>query len=183
MRSYDFGDVYDCRKAPGLDHFIIVVGVQNIGDKTYILFEKVTSRVYKAFKKLSDFFENNCHGQCNTFKHNFKSDDHIYHYGKLCNTLFLDKDENFALTEDSMIVIKGDPHKTEVEVLENLIKAKMAVSKVRISDGDIYKLEAIIKNSGNIISDAVALAMRQSFNRIDKEIRILKHQKTVVKKS
>lgn len=181
MREYDFGDIYDCREAPNVKHFIVLLGTQKIENTSYILFEKVTSRVYKAFSSLSVFFEKNCHNKCKEFIHNFKKDDHIYHYGKLCNTLFLDKEVNFSFTEDSMIVIKGDPEKTEVDVFEGWIKEKMAKPKTRIANVDIYKLIAIIKNSDNI-SDPVGLAIRTAFNKIEKDIKNQKREKLLARK-
>lgn len=180
MRDYDFGDVYDCRNVPGVEHFIVIFGFQNIKGKKYIFYEKVTSRVYKAFKKLSDFFEGNCNGQCKKFKHNFKDTNPVYHYGKLCFTLFLDKDENY-LDEDSMIVVRGEPQKTEATILEQWIKEGMAISKTRISNVDIYKLIAILNNSDNI-SRPILDNIRTAFNKVDKMIKAQLIQKSLKKK-
>lgn len=169
MRDYGFGDVYDCRNVPGVEHFIIILGFQEIKGRKFVFYEMVTSRVYKAFKKLSDFFEQNCRGKCNKFKHNFKDTKPINNIGNLCSILFLDKNENF-LDEDSMIVIKGEPVRAEATVLEKWITEDMAKPKVRISNVDIYKLIAILNNSDNI-SAPVANNIRASFNKVDRAIK------------
>ncbi|MCX6762967.1 MAG: hypothetical protein NT093_04285 [Candidatus Moranbacteria bacterium] len=180
MSDYDFGDVYDCRNVPGVEHFIVIFGIQVLKGKKFILYERVTSRVYKAFKKLSDFFEGNCNGQCKKFKHNFKDTKHVYHVGKLCFTLFLDKDANY-LDEDSMMVIKGEPEKTEANILEKWVKEGMAKAKIRISDVDVYKLMAILNNSDNI-SRLIIDNIRASFNKVDKLIKEQKLKKQLKKK-
>ncbi len=180
MGDYGFGDVYDCRNVPEVEHFIVILGFQEIKGKKIIFYEKVTSRVYKAFKKLSDFFEGNCNGQCKKFKHNFKDKTPIFHYGKLCFTLFLDKDENY-LNEDSMVVIKGDPEKTDETIMEQWIKAGLAKSKTRISNVDIYKLMAILNNSDNL-SSPVIHHIRLAFSGVDKMIKMQNLQKASKKK-
>lgn len=184
MKEYGFGDIYDCRDVPGVEHFIVIFGFQEIKGKKYIFYEKVTSRVYKAFKKLSDFFEGNCHGRCDKFKNSFKDTNPIYHYGKLCYTLFLEGNENF-IEEDSMIVIKGEPQKTEATILEKWIKEGIAKANVRISNVDIYKLMSILNNSDNI-SAPILCSIRTAFNKVDKMIKGQKkqvHQKLLRKRN
>lgn len=180
MRDYGFGDVYDCRNVPEVEHFIVIFGFQEKKGKKIIFYEKVTSRIYKAFKKLSDFFEGNCNGQCKKFKHNFKDKKPVFHYGKLCFTLFLDKDENY-LDEDSMIVIKGEPERTEENIMELWIEEGLAKPKTRISNVDIYKLMAILNNSDNI-SSPVIHHIRIAFSRVDKMIKEQIRQKELKKK-
>ena len=180
MIDYGFGDVYDCRNVPEVEHFIVILGFQEVKGRKFVFYEKVTSRVYKAFKKLSDFFEVNCNGQCKKFKNNFKDIKPIYHYGKLCFTLFLDKDENY-FDEDSMIVIKGEPEKTEATILEEWVKEGIAKSKTRISNVDVYKLMAILNNSDNI-SNPVIHNIRVAFSRVDKMIKEQMRQKALKKK-
>ena len=169
MNDYSFGDIYDCRNAMGIDHYILVLGCRKIEKKEYILYEKITSRVYKAFSKLSKFFDDNCIGRCEKFKHNFKDKSTIHHYGKLCFTLFLDKTENY-LEEDSMIVIKGEPVISEKIILNKWKKEGLSKFKDRISDVDVYKLIAIINHSDNL-SVPTTENIRASFNQVNRMIK------------
>lgn len=175
MMDYGFGDVYDCRNVPEVGHFIVIIGSRETKDKVYVFYEKVTSRIYKAFEKLSKFFEDNCNGKCNKFKHNFKDKKPVLNYGKLCFTLFLDKNENY-FDQDSMLVIKGDPNKTDAKILEKWIAEGLAKSHTRISNVDIYKLMAIINHSDNI-SKGVANDARTSFKEVDRLIKDQVRQK------
>lgn len=176
--DYSFGDIYDCRKYSGLKHFILILGTQKTDGKEIVLYEVITSRIYKAFEELCAFFEDNCHhDKCAAFKRHFKNknENTIYPSGRLCFTLFLDKDIN-SLDQDSMVIINGEPRKDEASVLDQLHKDKFITFKTRISDVDIYKLIAIINYSDNL-NKFTANAIRSSIITVNEGIKKQKARK------
>lgn len=169
--DYEFGDIFDCRKVPTVDHFIVVIGT----NKNEVMYYKIFSRTYTVFKDIVDFFNSCISKKCSTFQHKFskeKGKEDISLYGKLSHTLFLDRETNYmmCLDVDSMVIVNSEPDLIDKDALDMYVKDRIALYKVPMANIDIYKLIGIIKHS-KYIGPAKGIQIRTSFNRKRKTIK------------
>lgn len=164
--SYEFGDVIDCVKHTEIGHYIVILGID--AKKNRVLYERITSRVYKAFDKLCSFFNKYCIDEkCERghFKRNFKEKKCINPVD-LFSVFFLDKDiYNPKLTEDSMIVINRDPRADDIKTFNYREKSRLIEYAFSLSEEDIYRLFTHIRTS-NYISGYNKKLIRKSFNLV-----------------
>src|SRR3989339_1428818 len=150
--DYEFGDIIDCRKTPSIKHFILIVGLNN---KKEVMYYIITSKTYKVFKNVLDFF-NDCIEKKNPrFYHFFskeEKDKRIYPTGNLCDAFFLDQHTNYQLCfeKDSMILINSEPDLADKAVVDEWITDHKAEYKSRLCRNDSEKLVHAIQLSDNV---------------------------------
>lgn len=155
----EIGDIFDCRKTPSLEHFILILGTRSKKGKQEVMYYIITSRVYTVFTDILDFF-NDCItcGYQRFFRKFPKEKDKtiITPHGRLCDAFFFDKKTyyNACLDMDSMIVINKEPELIDRNTLEQLHKNKMAVYRDRIPVSEAIRLIEIIKTSNNVGTDS-----------------------------
>lgn len=168
--DYEFGEIIDFRKDPKVEHFILILGADERRKK--ILFEVITSRVYKAFPKLCCFFNDYCIVKsCSDFKHHFKDAKEIAAGKKtkivpvnLTDVFFLDKNNSLgSLSEDSMIVIGGEPESEDESVFAQQKKDGLIKRGGKLSKNDMVRLYTHIKTSEHI-SPQNLIWIGKSFN-------------------
>ena len=168
---YEFGSIIDCRKDPSIDHFVLSLGIDG---KDRVMYYVVTSRTYRAFEKLCNFFNSNCiSAKCagKHFEHEFKEKDENGEEKKiipvnLSDAFFLSqKTYSLRLTEDSMIVINSDPKTKEVKTFDLLRKEGFAISADKLSPADKQRLYTHIKTSKNISPNALNI-IGKNFNSL-----------------
>ena len=167
---YEFGDIVDARSAPPpLGHFIIVVGET----KNEIMYFLVTSRTYRVFPEVVNFFNDCIDTSYKRFfsffgkeREKLKTGRSITIKGRLTDALFLDHKTHYAghLNEDSMIMI-GNPRKMDQSVMKRLKREDKIGSGGRLSNIDICKLITMLKQSQSI-SPSDDRFIRQSFNSL-----------------
>lgn len=153
--NYEFGEIFDCRKNPKLEHFIIILGANRNNEVMYF---KITSRVYTVFKDILSFFNDCINKKYNRFYYHFskeKGKEELKSHGRLTDALFLDKNShyNMCFDVDSMIIVNSEPKLIDNKVLDEYIKNKLVLYKDSLTNIDIYKLMGIIKYSDNISAD------------------------------
>ena len=160
--EYEFGEIIDFRKDPKIEHFILILGADEKRRK--ILFEIITSRVYRAFTKLCYFFNTYCiEDKCKNFCHYFKDKDKINPVN-LRDVFFLDKNNYLgSLSEDSMIVINGEPKSEDESVFAQQKKDGLIKRVNKLSKEDMIRLYAHIKTSKHI-SPQNLIWIGKSFN-------------------
>lgn len=168
--DYDFGDILDARTAPGVGHFMLVVGEVSKSGKTEVMYYVITSRVYAVFKSILSYF-NDCLSRNDThFLHHFakeKGKSSITPHGLLSQAVFLDRDTNYAacLDVESMVVIKSDPSLIDKPALEALRTSRQVIYKNKLTKLDAINLIQTIKCSNNVSPDRKN-KVAYSFNRI-----------------
>lgn len=150
--NYEFGDIFDCRDYPSIKHFILVLGVNK---KDEIMYYRITSKVYKVFKNILDFFNDCIERKYRRFFNFFgkeKNREKICLTGNLCDAFFLDQNTNYCgyLDVDSMILINSEPELMERSVLDNLHKDKFAKYCARLCNDDSEKIIHYIRLSKHI---------------------------------
>jgi hypothetical protein len=169
--NYEFGSIIDCRKDPSIGHFVLTLGIDGKGRVMYYV---ITSRIYRAFEKLCNFFNSNCisarcAGRC--FEHEFKEKDENGQEKKiipvnLSDVFFLSqKIYGLHLTEDSMIVINSDPKTKDLKTFNELKKEGFVFGADTLSRADKQKLYAHIRTSANISRNALNIIGR-NFNSL-----------------
>ncbi|MFA5030262.1 MAG: hypothetical protein WC495_01590 [Patescibacteria group bacterium] len=151
MATYDFGDIYDCRKAPQ-GHFILVLGKNQ---KDEVMYYMITSRVYKVFKDILLFFNDCIEKKYQRFFHHFnkeKEKEYISATGNLCDAFFLDKYTNYPgqLDADSMVLLNGDPDLLDKQVFDRFRQGKIATFSTRLEKNDTEKFIKAIRLTDNI---------------------------------
>lgn len=166
--SYIFGDIIDCRdKKTGVNHFIVILGKT---DNNQYLYSIITSRVYKAFRELSNFLDG-CKQKdpkCHEFERAFdkeKNNERIRNYIRLKDAYFLDgQTYEMVLTIDSMVEVNRDPEKQDIQVIEEWLSSGIATYRTALTDEDNYKLWAFIQFSEHISKDSLD-AIRESYSQ------------------
>ncbi|MBU1046638.1 hypothetical protein KKH36_02560 [Patescibacteria group bacterium] len=150
--KYEFGEIIDCRNSPTIKHFILILGETRRNEVMYYL---ITSRTYKVFRDLLDFFNDCIEKKNKRFFIYFgkeKNKSIIYPTGNLCDAFFLDK--HFAyqgcLEKDSMIIINEDPKTEDKEVLTSWKSEGMASLRDKLNKQDSEKLILLIRRTENI---------------------------------
>lgn len=173
--DYDYGDILDARNAPGIEHFILVVGETSKKGKTEVMYFLITSRVYAVFKSIIAYF-NDClsRGDRNflRFFNKEKGKAAITPHGLLYQAVFLDKDAHYptCLDVDSMVVVNSDPDLIDKTALETLRNNGTVVYKNKLAKFDALKLRAVISLSGDVSPDRKN-KIGQSFNLIKSTLR------------
>jgi len=168
--DYDFGDIFDAREAPGIGHFIVIVGENTKQDKTEVMYYVVTSRVYAVFTNILAYFNECLQSKDKRFLKHFskeKGKPRISPHGKLAQAIFLDKETNYdsCLDVDSMVVVNRDPQKSDKTALAKLREDKLVVCKGKLHKIDALHLREVIKNSDDVssfIRDKILAAFNKS---------------------
>jgi len=143
-----FGDIVDYRKDPSLNHFILVLGVDNAEKR--ILYAIITSRVYRAFERLCVFFnahclETNCYER--KFHNNFKDRIEIQPVN-LSDVFFLSKNiYSGTLCEDSMVILNRDPYFEDFDAFDALWKNHLINYANKLTKEDMIRLYVHIRTS------------------------------------
>lgn len=145
--QFEFGDLFDARNDP-LGHFFVVVGTipQKGTEKERVLFYRLSSKVYKVFRKILDFFNYCVSNNYPPFFHHFskeKKKSQISQLGNLCDAFFIDQnDYSGQLDEDSYILLNEDPEESDADALNARIQEKIIKYSTKLSAADMYKLVA-----------------------------------------
>ena len=155
----EIGDIVDCRTAPSLEHFIIILGTRKKRGKEEVMYYIVTSRVYAVFKDILDFFNDCIDKNYQRFFHKFskeKGKPRITPHGKLRDAFFFDHEMDYSgcLETDSMIVMNADPYLMDREAFDELHKNKMAKYKGMLTNADLVRLVEMVKFSDNIAKES-----------------------------
>lgn len=154
----EIGDIFDCRKVPTLEHFILVVGIKESSKKSparELLFYQITSRTYKVFGSILEFFNDCVEEKYHRFHLYFSKEEKgkkIYPTGKLADAYFIDGADkyNTCLGEDSMILINREPERMDMAVFENLKKKKLVISRDQLDYRDVARLVETLRFSKHI---------------------------------
>ena len=171
--DYEFGDIIDARKTY-YKHFILIFGLD---DKDRVLFEIITSKIYRAFDVLCDFFNSYCIGNKCRGNHFYQKFQNIQNKNKeiqavnLTDVFFLDKkDYTGYLSNDSMIIINKDPETIDLEVFNKFKREKLVHYASRLSKEDTDRLYMHFKTSKHISNCSLSI-IGKSFNAHKKGLR------------
>ena len=146
--DYDFGDILDCRDC-AIEHFILVLGTNK---KNEVMYYQITSRTYKVFKNILDFFNDCIDNKYGRFFKHFSKEKgklKIHQTGRLCDAFFLDEKTNYSghLEVDSMVLINSEPEVMDKDALDNLHSNKLVKFRTRLEYNDFEKVTQLVKLS------------------------------------
>lgn len=153
--DYEFGDIFDARSSP-LGHFVVIVGTipATRTSEEKILYYVVSSRIYKVFRKILDFFNYCINKKYQPFFNHFskeRDNPQIARAGRLCTAFFLDYDEYTGhLEEDSYLLLNNDPAEIDASVLSAQVKVKTIKYRTRLGKPDLHKLMTAIRYCDHI---------------------------------
>ncbi|MBU1177396.1 hypothetical protein KKH96_03055 [Patescibacteria group bacterium] len=171
--DYEFGDIINAIQTD-CEHFILIFGLD---DKDRVLYKIITSKIYRAFDVLCDFFNNYCIGdKCSRkrFYHKFQNrqnkNDEIQAVN-LSDVFFLNKEDYMGyLSDDSMVIINSDLKIMDLEVLNRYKRQGLAHYASRLSKEDTDRLYIHLKTSKHI-SGLNLNAIGKSFNAYKRSLR------------
>jgi hypothetical protein len=171
--DYEFGDIIDAKKTY-CKHFVMIFGLD---DKERVLYEIITSKIYRAFDVLCDFFNTHCIGdKCRDshFYHKFQNrhnKDIEIQAVNLSDVFFLDKkDYTGYLRDDSMVIINSDPKTMDLKVLNEFKRRGLVCSASRLSKEDTDRLYIHLKTSKHISPYNLGV-IGKSFNAYKRSLR------------
>lgn len=164
MIDFEFGDVINCCGVPDIDHYIVFLGHGGMGD---YLYTKLTSRIYKAFDKVSEFLDdcyqdyqqcgNKTCKYCKNFSRYFNKEIKDERVKKitgnmsLCDAVFLDQEKyELNLKSDSMIVLNCDPEIGQISTLKEWDKEGLIKGYFTLDASDMVKIIKTIDFAENI---------------------------------
>ena len=177
--NYEFGDIIDARNVSfSRGHFIIVVGETNLKSqgRFELMYFTITSRVYKPFGKIVNFFNECIKNKYKKFFKHFKKEKPGYKKNSknhnitlikpLSAAVFLDCEEySGILSQDSMVMITSEPDKVDKEVVKNFKDKEKINNAGRLTPLDVCRLITVLKNSPSI-SGYNDRKIRESFNAL-----------------
>jgi len=143
----EFGDIY---RYDRIDHFILIMGFDETEKE--ILYVPLSSKVYRPFSELRNFFNDHCISKCDIFIHNFfKKKEVAIAPARVRDCYFIDKDRYAThLSYDSVMVFNKDIDSIKKKDFEYFQSQGDMKYQTSLDEEDIVSLEVLISYSENI---------------------------------